>query len=143
MEETELVMRLANAADNARDSEALDLAELLDEAEGEFELALDIIEKVDTPEAKKFMARHSVDLHAEMLQRLRDQVTQDVLKAANFMAGRDRARVCEVLDALGLNRTRAAYQHADMVMSKGQFARRGGEYRRLHNADLSGRTRSA
>jgi hypothetical protein len=130
MQSKELIVRLAIAAENAEDAELNDLAELLNEAEGELEFAMDIIETVNTPEANRFMARHTVDMHAEMLQNLRKMMAEDVLKAATFMAGRDRAKAGDVLDALGLNRTRSAYQHADLVMGKGKYARRNGEYRR-------------
>ena len=133
MAEKELVMRLVDAADSARDREDHDLAELLDEAEGELELALDLIEKLGTPEALKYIARHSVSFDEALQQQFRAEFDKDVVSAAIFVAGRDTVDVSELFDAMKWNRSRYAYQHADMVMSKGNYARKRGAYHRLHN----------
>lgn len=74
MNQIELVMRLGTAADNARDREEEDLAQLLDEAEAELERALAIVDKVETDEARAFVARHSrpvteVDEHERQVLR--------------------------------------------------------------------------
>lgn len=59
MKEIKLVVRLANAADDARLLEENGLAKLLDETQAELEAALALIEELRTPEAAQFMARHS------------------------------------------------------------------------------------
>ena len=59
MKKIELNIRLADASELIKDV-ADNLSRLLDEAEIEIELALDILEDFDDPRAKKFIQRHSI-----------------------------------------------------------------------------------
>lgn len=156
MEETELVMRLATAAENARDREDIDLAELLDEAEGELELALDLIDTMNTPEARRYMNRHCVTIEGDKSYR-RDDVLQwaakriqhaawqqrltMLLDAARFVAGREVVPVDETLIAMAWNAPHPDMEEPDRVMRAGGYARIGNEYRRQHNAKLTGSQR--
>ncbi len=58
MKKVELNVRLADASELIKDV-ADNLSRLLDEAEMEIELALDILEDFDDPRAKKYIERHS------------------------------------------------------------------------------------
>lgn len=183
MEQTELVVRLATQAENARDREELDLADLLDEAEAELELALAIVETVDTAEARAFMTRHStpadplgdacasVELAAlkvasPFLRRARpdpeatkypifeyaakqfhDANSQRrlsmLLDAARFVEGRDVVRVDETLIAMAWNAPHPDMREPDRVMAAGGYVRIGDEYRRQHNARVTGPKQAA
>ena len=141
MDEIELVVRLATAADNARDREEDDLAELLDEAQAELEVALAMLQKVDTDQARAFIDRHSSPMpltETAVHAKIWDQRLGYLIAAAKLMQGRDRAFSGEVLQALGLNGTQAAYEDADRAMRAGGYTRINGEYRRLHNDSFSG-----
>jgi uncharacterized protein HemY len=74
----------------------------------------------------------------EHLKRCRDDRLELLLKAAKFMDGRDRARARDVMAAMGLNRTLAAYAMADSVMAAGGYMRQRGEYRKPHNVEVTG-----
>lgn len=143
--EKQLVERLANAADEARLREDNDLADLLDEAEGELEIAIDLLDVAATPDARRFVARHSEPLLTE--RAVHDLIWQQrldyLLAAARLMKGRDTATCAEVHAALGLNDTQEARSDADRAMRAGGFTRRGGVYARLHNASMSGPQRPA
>jgi hypothetical protein len=154
MEEKELVMRLANEAENARDREEHDLADLLDEAEGELELALGLIEKMDTPAARTFVARHSVpdeqaqpNSHAELMKWATNRLEradwrrrlQMLLDAEKFVSGRDVVPVDEALIAMSWNEPHPDMAEPDRVMYAGGFERVGSEYRRRHNVGVNRR----
>lgn len=148
MMEKELVERLDDAAKVARLREQHDLAELLDEAEGELELAFDLIETLDTPAARRYMARHSSpvehnrkDRQTALLEwtakRIHDASWQRrltmLLAAARFVDGRDSVPVDQALIAMAWNAPHPDMAEPDRVMGAGGFARIGNEYRRLHN----------
>lgn len=76
--------RLCAASENQSNSGAV--RELLDETVYELEQALDIIQKVDSTEARVFMARHSVPtqmLDAAAAQQMKAFITGDQVSRAD------------------------------------------------------------